>query len=242
MCLLAENSSRENESHFPAAQLRATQRRVRHPLRMAWVWLSSWLFLLTVCWPGGSGEVTSDMMDRDWEWGSGLQELLHSFPADSPFVTETPGQPANCTQRFWLPPSSPVCWDNIAGPEEFEQTRLLVLQNRAALQAVSHASGLEEGGASYDQQAREDVQGVRADHFSIEQTVDSMQKVFLNLEEKRKEGGEHYTFSSLKEQIATTVDSITGKDQRAALLEQHLSNLERSLDIMQNRLARLLGQ
>lgn len=163
-----------------------------HYNRMAWVWWSSWLLILSVWCPGVSLEAVED---RDWELGSGLQELLHSFPADSPFVTETPEHPANCTQRFWLPPSSPVCWDDIAGPEEFEKTRLLVLQNRAALQAVSQASGLEDGGGSYDQQAREDVQGVRADHLNIEQTVESMQKVFINLEEKRKEGGEHYTFS-----------------------------------------------
>ncbi|XP_066531989.1 uncharacterized protein si:ch211-57n23.1 [Hoplias malabaricus] len=209
---------------------------------MARVFLWSGLLLLSVWNSGGSADVASDLEDRDWEWGSGLQELLHSFPADSPFVTETPGRPANCTQRFWLPPSSPVCWEDIAGPEEFEESRLLVLQNRAALQALSEVSGLEEGGASYEQQAREDVQGVRTDHTSIEQTVNSMLKVFVNLEEKRKEGGQHYTFSSLKEQISNTMDSITDRDHMAALLEQHLSNLERSLDIMQHRLARLLSQ
>ncbi|KAI4897206.1 hypothetical protein NFI96_015917 [Prochilodus magdalenae] len=213
-----------------------------HCNRMAWLWLCGWLLLLSVCCPGGSGKAASDLEDRDWEWGSGLQELLHSFPADSPFVTETAGHPANCTQRFWLPPSSPICWDDIAGSEEFEQTRLLVLQNRAALQAVSQASGLEDGGISYDLQAREDVQGVREDHFNIEQTVDTMQKVFVELDEKRKEGGEHYTFSSLKEQISNTVDSINGRDQMAALLEQHLSNLERRLELIQDRLARLLAQ
>lgn len=133
--------------------------------------------------------------DRDWDWGSGLHELLHSFPAHSPFVTETPGHVVNCSQRFWLPPSAPVCWEDIAGPEEFEETRLLVLQNRAALHAVAEASGLEEGGVSYEQQAMMDVQGVREDHLSISQTVESMQKVFLDLDEKRKEGGEHDTFA-----------------------------------------------
>ncbi len=88
-----------------------------------------------------------------------------------------------------------MCWDDIAGPEEFEKSRLLVLQNRAALQAVSTSSGLEEGGASYDQQARENMQGVRADHIAVSQTADTMQKVFMDLDEKRKEGKEHYTFS-----------------------------------------------
>lgn len=154
---------------------------------MAWFLL----LLLTVCHSGGSFDV--NMEDRDW--GSGLHELLHSFPAHSPFVTETPGYVANCTQRFWLPPSSPVCWEDIAGPEEFEETRLLVLQNRAALHAVTEASGLEEGGVSYEQQAMMDVQGVREDHLSISQTVESMQKVFFDLDEKRKEGGDHDPFA-----------------------------------------------
>ncbi len=68
-------------------------------------------------------------------------------------------------------------------------------ENRAALQAVSTSSGLEEGGASYDQQARENMQGVRVDHIAVSQTADTMQKVFMDLDEKRKEGKEHYTFS-----------------------------------------------
>ncbi|KAG9279807.1 hypothetical protein AMEX_G5361 [Astyanax mexicanus] len=202
---------------------------------MAWVCLSKWLLLLSVCCLGLSA---LHLVDSDWEWGSGLEELLQSFPADSPFITEKPGHPANCTQRFWLPSSTPVCWDNIVGPEEFEQTRLLVLQNRAALQAVSQASGLEEGGASYDQQAREFIRGVLDDHSNIEQTVDSMQEVFNSLDKKRKEGGQHYTFSSLKEQIANNMDSIVGRDEIAALLEQHISDLDRSLCTMQHQLAR----
>ncbi|XP_026867856.2 uncharacterized protein si:ch211-57n23.1 isoform X1 [Electrophorus electricus] len=208
---------------------------------MTWILVSNYLLLLGMWYPGDCLGVESDMESRNWEWGSGLQELLHSFPADSPFVTESPGRPANCTQRFWLPPSSAVCWDDIAGPEEFEQTRLLVLQNRAALHAVSQASGLEEGGSSYDQQAREGMEGVRAEHLSIAQTVDSIQKVFFSLEEKRKQGGELYTYSSLKEQIRNTMDSINGKEQMAALLEQHLSNLEMTLDSMQHRLTKLLA-
>lgn len=129
---------------------------------------------------------------EDWEWGSGssLLHLLHSFPADSPFVTETPGKPVNCTQRFWLPPSSPICWENIAGPEEFAKSRLFVLQNRAALQAVSTSSGVEEGGISYNHQAIEEVQGIRSDHQSVVETMQTMEKVFVSLEEKRNEGKE----------------------------------------------------
>lgn len=212
--------------------------------RMRRTCLSWCLFLLFVWYPAGSivTELELEDTDRDWDWGSGLHELLNSFPADSPFVREAPGRPANCTQRFWLPPSSPVCWDDIAGPEEFEKSRLLVLQNRAALQAVSTSSGLEEGGASYDQQARENMQGIRADHLAVAQTADTMQKVFMDLDEKRKEGKEHYTFSSLKEQTDNTKDSIAKKEQVAALLEKHLANLERSLNTMQLRLSKLLPQ
>ncbi|XP_034154291.2 uncharacterized protein si:ch211-57n23.1 isoform X2 [Pangasianodon hypophthalmus] len=203
---------------------------------MAWFLL----VLLTVCRIGGSIDV--DIEDRNWDWGSGLHELLHSFPAHSPFVTETPGHVANCTQRFWLPPSSPVCWEDIAGPEEFEETRLLVLQNRAALHAVTEASGLEEGGLSYEQQAMMDVQGVREDHLSISQTVESIQKVFIDLDEKRKEAGGHDTFASLKEQIANTMSSINGREEMAALLEQRLSKLERTLNAIQYRLTLILNQ
>lgn len=136
-----------------------------------------------------SGEM--DLEDLEWGSGSSLLHLLHSFPADSPFVTETPGKPVNCTQRFWLPPSSDICWENIAGPEEFAKSRLLVLQNRAALQAVSTTSGMEEGGTSYQNQATEEVQGIQSDHRTMVETIQSMEKVFTSLEEKRKEGKEN---------------------------------------------------
>lgn len=134
---------------------------------------------------------------EDWEWGSGssLLHLLNSFPADSPFVAETPEKPVNCTQRFWLPPSSAICWENIAGPEEFAKSRLMVLQNRAALQAVSTSSGVEEGGHSYDHQAREEVLGIRSDHLDVVETMQTMEKVFVSLEEKRKEGTEQGVFT-----------------------------------------------
>ncbi|XP_059366247.1 uncharacterized protein LOC132104703 [Carassius carassius] len=210
--------------------------------RMRRTCLSWCLFLLFVWYPAGSIMTDHELEGSDQDWGSGLHGLLNSFPADSPFVRETPGKPANCTQRFWLPPSSPVCWDDIAGPEEFEKSRLLVLQNRAALQAVSTSSGLEDGGASFDQQARENMQGVQADHLAVAQTANTMQKVFMDLDEKRKKGEKHYTFSSLKEQTENTKDSIAKKEQVAALLEKHLTNLERSLNTMQLRLAKLLPQ
>jgi len=47
---------------------------------------------------------------------------------------------------------------------------------------------------------------------------------------------------SMKEQIEITKDSIANKEQVAALLEKHLANLERSLNTMQLRLAKLLPQ
>ncbi|XP_071757645.2 uncharacterized protein LOC139913514 [Centroberyx gerrardi] len=200
---------------------------------------------------GGAGpsltpeQESGQPVTEDWEWGSGsflLQELLHSFPADSPFITETPGKPANCTQRFWLPPSSPVCWDSIAGPEEFARSRLLVLQNRAALQAVSTSSGVEEGGVSYQQQAREEVQGVRSDHQTVAEAVGTMQKVFLSLEETRRDGREQWAFSSMKEQLASTTDAIHGREHMANLLEEQFSTLEKSLLNMQLRLRKLIAQ
>ncbi|KAJ8273342.1 hypothetical protein GJAV_G00100520 [Gymnothorax javanicus] len=208
--------------------------------KMRWAWLSPCL-LLSVLWLVEGMEVELET-DRDWDWGSGLQELLHSFPADSPFVTETPGSPANCSQRFWLPPSSPICWDNIAGPEEFAQSRLLVLQNRAALRAVAHASGVGEGGSSYNQQAREDLQGIRADFMEIVQTAETMEKVFHGLAERRREGTERWAFSSLKERLEKTKDSIYGRDHLANLLENQSTSLEGLLNILQMRLARLLAQ
>lgn len=183
-------------------------------------------------------------MQGDWDdWGSGLQDLLLTgFPADSPFVSETLDRPVNCSQRFWLPPPSPVCWDDVVGQEEFEQTRLLALQNRAALQAVSVASGMDEGGPSYDEQARQDVQMVQADHREVVETAETMEKVFFSLEEKRRGGTEHYTFSSIKEKLSNTRDSIHSREELAAFLEEKLSILERTLDLMQLRLAKLLAQ
>lgn len=172
-----------------------------------WVCLSSCL-LLGLCFPAKAAaagafsrfspeEESGETEFEDWEWGSGSSflHLLNNFPADSPFTTENPGQPVNCTQRFWLPPSSAVCWDNIVGPEEFARSRLLILQNRAALRAVSYSSGVEDGGISYENQAREEVQGIRSDHLSVEETMLTMEKVFVSLEEKRKNGTEQGALS-----------------------------------------------
>lgn len=140
---------------------------------------------------------SADPNQGNGELGSGFLFLsdLFSIPADSPFMTEAPGNTANCSHRFWLPLSSTVWWENIAGPEEFEQSRLLVLQNRAALQAISQSSGVEEGEASYEQQAKDDVQGVQTDHQTVAETILAMQKVFFELEGKRREGKEHWAFS-----------------------------------------------
>ncbi|KAM4630643.1 uncharacterized protein ACJ7VT_000324 isoform 1-T2 [Polymixia lowei] len=221
----------------------------------AWLCLSCCLLLGAWCPVEGAGATVPGATPSsalkpesgepdDWEWGSGstlLQELLHSLPADSPFITETPGKPANCTQRFWLPSSSAICWDKIAGPEEFERSRLLVLQNRAALQAVSTSSGVDEGGVSYEQQAREEVQGIQSDHQNVEETMGTMRTVFLSLEEKRKEGKEQWVFSSIKEQIASTRDAIDGREHTATILEKQFSNLEMSLLNMQHRLNKIMA-
>ncbi|AWP21651.1 Hypothetical protein SMAX5B_015867 [Scophthalmus maximus] len=181
---------------------------------------------------------------EDWELGSGssLLHLLHSFPADSPFVTETPGKPVNCTQRFWLPPSSAVCWENIAGPEEFAKCRLLVLQNRASLQAVSTSSGVEEGGFSYDHLAREEIQGVRSDHLSVVETMQTMEKVFVSLGEKRREGTEQGILTSMRVHLSNTRDTIDVREHMADHLERQLSILEKTLLNVQLRLNKLIQQ
>lgn len=168
-----------------------------------WICLSCFL-LLGCCspnkdagpagpWPTPRPEQESGEPDmEDWELGSGsaLLHLLHNFPADSPFVSSSPENPANCSQHFWLPPSSPVCWENVARPEEFARSRLFVLQNRAALQAVSTMSGVEDTGLSYNHQAREEVRGIHSDHQKVKETMQTMESVFISLKEKRKEAKE----------------------------------------------------
>ncbi|XP_010902303.1 uncharacterized protein si:ch211-57n23.1 [Esox lucius] len=212
---------------------------------MSWLCLSCCLMLNSWC-PAEVGAV-AEPMQGDWELGSGsfnFQDLLHSFSADSPFVAETPGKPVNCSLRLWLPSAFPVCWGDLALPEEFEQSRLLVLQNRAALQAVFQASEVvAEGGtsASFNQQALENLQAVREDYQNVTQTTETMQSVFLTLEEKRKEGKEHWAFSGVKEHIAKTKDSINGRNHQAGLLEKRFSSLEKSLQVMQLRLQKLMA-
>lgn len=191
--------------------------------------------------PEQSGE-PPDFEDLEWGSGSSLLHLLHSFPADSPFVTETPGKPANCSQRFLLPPTSEICWENIAGPEEFARSRLLVLQNRAALQAVSTSSGVEEGGSSYEHQAREEVEGIHSDHRSVVETMQTMEKVFDSLKEKRKEGNENGVLTSMKEHLTKTRDDIEVRERTANILENHFSTLETTLLNMQLRLHKLIRQ
>ncbi|XP_056273122.1 uncharacterized protein si:ch211-57n23.1 [Pseudoliparis swirei] len=210
--------------------------------------------LLGVCFPaegaGATGPLPALPPERqsgepdleDWGSGSSLLHLLHSFPADSPFITETPGKPVNCTQRFWLPPSSAICWENIAGPEEFARSRLLVLQNRAFLQAVSTTSGVEEGGVSYQLQAREEVQGINSDHMSAVETMQTMEKEFASLEETRKEGKEDGTVTRMKEHLANTRVSIHGREHLTNILEDNFSTLENTLLNMQLRLHKLIQQ
>ncbi|XP_020788529.2 uncharacterized protein si:ch211-57n23.1 [Boleophthalmus pectinirostris] len=138
--------------------------------RAALLCVSCCLLIGLCCWADDTGlfpgEGSGDGDFEEWGSGSPFLHLLHSFPADSPFLTETPGKQANCTQRFVLPSAPSICWDHVAGPEEFSQSRLLLLQNRAALQALSDSSGVEEGGPSYELQAKDEVQGIHADHQS----------------------------------------------------------------------------
>ncbi|XP_072226581.1 uncharacterized protein [Leuresthes tenuis] len=223
-----------------------------------WIMGRAWLcfFLLGFCSPAENAEPAGPLSTlpheqssgeqdlEDWEWGSGssLLHLLHSFPGDSPFVTESPEKPINCTQRFWLPPSPPICWENIAGPEEFAKSRLLVLQNRAALQAVSTSSGVEEGGISYSHQAREEVEGIRSDHQEMVETVQTMETVFVSLKEKRKEGNDQGVLTSMKEHLANTRDAIDGREHMANHLERQFSTLEKTLLNTRFRLRKLIHQ
>lgn len=187
----------------------------------------------TGLFPEGSGEAGFG------EWGSG-SSFLHSFPADSPFIAESPGKPANCTQHFWLPSTISMCWANIAGPEEFAKSRLLVLQNRAALQAVSSSSGVEEGGPSYDLQAQDEVQGIRSDHQSAAETMLTMEKVFVSLEEKRREDKQQGVLTSMKERLINTKTAIDRRENMATILENDFSTLEQTLLNTQLRISKLI--
>ncbi|CAL8293595.1 unnamed protein product [Merluccius merluccius] len=222
-----------------------------------WTWLLgvSCCLLLGAARPAEGQSGAGEPADLFWDWepGSGggpppiPQELLHFFPsADSPFVAATPGHRANCSQRFRLPSASPVCWEDVAGPEEFARSRMLVLQNRAALQAVSAASsgraeGVEEG-VSYAQQVREELRGVEGDHRSMAETMGTMQLVFMSLEEKRREGTEQRVFLSMREHLTSAWDSIHGREHAADHLERQFSRLEASLLSMQHRLNKILTQ
>ncbi|XP_068189503.1 uncharacterized protein si:ch211-57n23.1 [Antennarius striatus] len=180
-----------------------------------------------------------DFEDLEWGSGSTLLHLTDGFHADSSFLKKTQSTPVNCTQSFWLPPSSDVCWDDLAGPEEFARSRLLVLQNRAALQALSTSSGMEDGGSAYEHQAREEVQGILSDHQSMVETMQTMERVFVTLEEKRKEGKEQEALTSLKQHLSTTRDNIIGRERVANILEDHFSNLEKTLLNIHLRLSKL---
>ncbi|TRZ02108.1 hypothetical protein DNTS_004802 [Danionella cerebrum] len=206
--------------------------------------LSCCVFLL-VLHPLDASTVTKlEFEDSESDWGSGFPHLLSSFPADSPFITETPVGSANCSQHFQLPPYPPLMCPrgNPVGLEEFEKSRLLLLQNRAALQEVTSSTGLRSGGATYNQQARDEAKSIKDEYVAVTQTTESIQKVFVELEEKRREGREHYTFSSLKEQIESTTDSIAQRERIAALLEKHAASLETSFNTMKLRLDKLLSQ
>ncbi|CAL8296871.1 unnamed protein product [Lota lota] len=218
-----------------------------------WTWLGvSCCLLLWAVRPAEGESAAGVPPDLFWDWELGSsggpplpqEELLHIFSAaDSPFVTETLNQPANCSQRFWLPSASAVCREDVAGPEDLARSRLLVLQNRAALQAVSASSGAEvEEGVSYAQQVRDELRGVEVDHQSMVETMDTMQQVFTSLQEKRREGTEQKVYLSMREHLTTAGDSIHSREQTAEHLELQLSRLETSLLNMQHRLNKILMQ
>ncbi|XP_061598449.1 uncharacterized protein si:ch211-57n23.1 [Cololabis saira] len=221
----------------------------------AWLCLSC-CFLLGVCSPDEDPEPAGPLLNpppeeasgesdqEDWkrDSGSSFPHVLHSFLGDSPFPTEAPENPINCTQRFWLPPSSPICWENIAGPKEFSRSRLLVLQNRAALQAVSSSSGVEEEGISYNHQATEEVQGIRSDHQMVVDTIQDMETVFVSLGEKRREGTEQRVLTSMKELLADTRDALDGRGNMVNHLESRFATLEKTLLLTQHRLNKLFQQ
>ncbi|XP_072303528.1 uncharacterized protein [Eucyclogobius newberryi] len=211
--------------------------------RAALLCLCSCLLIGLCCWAEDTGLFPAEGSgEADFEeWGSGsFLHLLHNFPADSPFITETPGKWANCTQRFVLPSAPSICWDHIVRPEEFTQSRLLLLQNRATLQAVSDSSGVEEGGPSYELQAKDEVQGINADHLSAVETMLTMEKVFVSLEEKRREGTEQGVLISMKEHLINTRNAIDNRQAVASILESQFSTLEQTLMNMQLRINKLV--
>nr|XP_057902827.1 uncharacterized protein si:ch211-57n23.1 [Doryrhamphus excisus] len=180
-----------------------------------------------------------DQADGSDERGSGFYPP-HLLSADDPGATEPPDRALNCTQSFWLPPSPGVCWEKVAGPEELAESRLLVLQNRAALHAVTSSSGVGEGGLSYDKQAREEVRAILTDHQSVVAAVEKMEEAFVSLEETRKDGKERGLLTSLKERMAHTRKAGYARELTAATLERRLSTLEESLLAMQTRLNKLI--
>ncbi|XP_033980548.1 uncharacterized protein si:ch211-57n23.1 [Trematomus bernacchii] len=99
---------------------------------------------------------------------------------------------------------------------------------------------MEEGGISYEHQAREEVQGINSDHLSAVETMQTMDKVFVSLQETRKEGKEQGVLTSMKEHLANTRDAIHGREHTANILENHFSTLENTLLNMQFRLNKLI--
>lgn len=101
---------------------------------------------------------------------------------------------------------------------------------------------MEEEGISYNHQAREEVQGIRSDHQSMVETVQTMETVFVSLKEKRKEGKEQGVLTSMKERLSNTRDAIDGRGHMADHLERQFSTLEKTLLNIQLRLSKLIQQ
>ncbi|XP_019729360.1 uncharacterized protein LOC109518067 isoform X2 [Hippocampus comes] len=217
-------------------------------LRLMWSW--TWLLVgFCACAPHEDISVDEDDWTDD-KWGSGFSPVYH-FLADRPPETtaaaasaaEKPPGSMNCTQNFWLPsPTLDICWENVAGPEELARSRQLALQNRAALEAVTSSCGVEEGGLSYQRQASDEVQGVLSDHRSVAEALDTMEKVFVSLEEKRKDGKDGRLLASVKEHLTHATESAWAREHLASALERSLSTLEDNLIHMQLRLHKLIRQ
>ncbi|XP_057684259.1 uncharacterized protein si:ch211-57n23.1 [Corythoichthys intestinalis] len=207
---------------------------------MLW-WSLSWTWLLLgFLTHSPFQDVFGDQDDwTDDDWGSG-ESPLYSFLADG--SSETMARtPVNCTQRFLLP-SPQICQENEAQPEELARSRLLALQNRAALEAVTSSCGVDEGGLSYQLQASEEVRGVVSDHRSVAESLDAMEMVFVSLEEKRKGGKDRGVLASIKEHLAQTKASALARGHLASSLEKSFSDLEENLLHMQLRLHQLSRQ
>ncbi|XP_061786933.2 uncharacterized protein [Nerophis lumbriciformis] len=195
---------------------------------ISWRW-----FLLAFCFPVVTWsldlEVPGQVDQEDWD--AGLGSGWSPPHADSPQVAPPP----HCTQHFLLPSTSQTCWDDTAGPEDLAKSRLLVLQNTVALQALVSSSDVDQG-----QQAREEVSAIVTEHRTALEAMDKMDQVFDSLGDQRRDGTERGFLTSMKDKMADTRTAGRARRLTAAALERNLSTLEESLVAMQIRIHNLL--